>query len=84
MDKRVSKGRYGDTHYVQITTPRGAAEPAVPKDVWIDVVIGKSVDVLVCPGVLGCPYPATPLDRGPYLDVLRLPGLRPASSLLHC
>lgn len=74
--KRISKGRYSNTHYAQLATPRGPVETSMPEDVWAGVVTGQRFEVLVCRGVLGYPYVVTPLDRGPYLDVLRILGLR--------
>jgi hypothetical protein len=40
--------------------------------------------VLVCPGLLGYAYVVTSLDRGPYLDLPRLAGLRRDAPGLAC
>ena len=83
-DKRVSRGRYGDSHYAQVATRRGPVEAGMPRDVWSEVAVGQQVEVLLCRGVLGYPYVVTPLEREPYLDVKRLLGLRGSETGLRC
>lgn len=82
--KRVSKGRYSDSYSVQIATRRGDVDVSMPKDVWDGVAVGRHLQALVCPGLLGYPYVATPLDRAPYLDLKRLFGLRQPQTAQAC
>jgi len=74
--KRISEGRHGDMHYVRIATSRATVETDMPRDVWLEVAEGRRLEVLICRGALGYPYVVTPLDRGPYLDIPSLLGLR--------
>lgn len=69
---------------MQIATQRGDVEVSMPKDIWEGVYAGRHLQVLVCPGLLGYPYVVTPLDRGPYLDLKRLLGLRQMQAGLAC
>lgn len=82
--KRVSKGRYGDSHVAAISSARGMVESSLPRDVWLGLHQGQRVTLLVCHGLLGFPYVVTPLSRDPVIDLRRLPGFRHDGRELRC